>query len=169
MVVADVGAGEGTWSAALAEAAGPRGHLFATEVEADLVEELEARLAARGIENATVLLGDQATSGLEEGCCDAILLRMVYHHFEDPRAMRASLRDALTADGRLAIVDINPQRHWRRIEGVPDRGGHGIEPDDLIAEMTADGFELVSRHDDWNRDDDRYCIIFRRATSDRHE
>jgi hypothetical protein len=28
--------------------------------------------------------------------------------------------------------------------------------------MTADGFQVVSRHEDWNDDEDRYCVVFRR-------
>jgi hypothetical protein len=29
--------------------------------------------------------------------------------------------------------------------------------------MTGDGFEIVARHPDWNGDDDRYCVVFKRA------
>ena len=125
------------------------------------MSELTSEMERRDLSNVTTVLGDQAGAGLPEACCDAILLRMVYHHFEDPFAMRRSLRDALKPTGLLAIVDINPQRHWRRLEGVPERGGHGIEPEDLVAEMLSDGFELVSLHDDWNGDNERYCAVFR--------
>ena len=27
--------------------------------------------------------------------------------------------------------------------------------------MSTDGFEVVSRHDNWNEDDERYCVVFR--------
>jgi hypothetical protein len=49
------------------------------------------------------------------------------------------------------------------LPGVPDRGGHGISAEDLVEEMTSDGFEVVERYDDWNGNDNRYCVVFRRA------
>ncbi len=158
MTVADVGAGDGEWAAVLSAAVGESGAVFATEVESDLVAEL-ATLA----DNVTAVLGTDRDLGLEDGCCEAILLRMVYHHFTDPEPMRRGLFDALVPGGRIAVIDIVPQTHWRELEGVPDRGGHGIAADTLVAEMTAAGFELVERYDDWRvGDEDRYCVVFRR-------
>lgn len=161
--VADVGAGDGEWTEALARAVGPAGRVWATEVVEDELVKLRDRVADHHLDNVTVVAGDQEGTGLPESCCDAILLRMVYHHFQDPKAMRASLRRALRPGGRLAVIDIKPQKSWRHLEDVPERGGHGIAPDALVEEMKADGFEVLSRHDGWNDDKDRYCIVFRLA------
>ena len=162
MRVADVGAGDGEWSVELARRVGESGHVFATEVDEDDLEQTHDRLEQTGLGNSTVILGDQNDTGLPAGCCDAILLRLVYHHFTDPAPMRASLRRALKPGGLLAVIDILPQSHWRELEGVPDRGGHGIDPEELLAEMTGDGFEEVERYDDWGEEEDHYCIVFRR-------
>ena len=78
--------------------------------------------------------------------------------------MRASLRAALRPGAVLVIVDTTPHASWRKLEGVPERGGHGIREDDLVREMTGDGFEVVARHPDWNGESDRYCVVFRRAS-----
>lgn len=161
-VVADVGAGDGEWAVQLARHVGEQGHVWATEVDQDEVEEIEDRVLGAFLNNVTVVLGDVSTSGLPPGCCDAILLRLVYHHFTKPQEMRASLRRAMRPGGLLAIVDISPQGSWRDLPGVPDRGGHGIPVADLIREMTSDGFEVVSRREEWNGDADRYCVVFRR-------
>jgi ubiquinone/menaquinone biosynthesis C-methylase UbiE len=161
-VVADVGAGNGEWAVQLARHVGEEGHVWATEVEADEVEDIETRILDAFLNNVSVVLGDPSSSGLPPDCCDAILLRLVYHHFTRPEEMRANLRQALRPDGLLAIVDISPQRSWRDLPDVPDRGGHGIPVTDLIREMTTDGFEVVSRQDEWNGDKDRYCVVFRR-------
>lgn len=160
--VADVGAGRGEWTLALAERVGPQGHVWATEVDADDLGRVKRRVVEAGLEQVTTVLGSQSDTGLPAGCCDAILLRLVYHHFTDPPAMRASLMNALRPGGRIAVVDVPPQRHWRRLEGVPDRGGHGIEADDLVAEMTAAGFVLLARDDDWPAERDAYCLVFER-------
>lgn len=161
-VVADVGAGDGEWAVRLAEVVGDEGRVWATEVEQDDVEDIDRRVSGAFLNNVTVVLGDQSETGLPADCCDAILLRMVYHHFTDPAPMRASLRRALRPGGLIAIIDITPQRSWRDLPDVPDRGGHGIPPDDLVHEMTSEGFEVVHREDDWNGDEDRYCVVFRR-------
>ncbi len=76
--------------------------------------------------------------------------------------MRADLRAALRPAGLIAVIDILPQAGWRELPGVPDRGGHGISPEQLVEEMTGDGFELVGRFDDWNGDDERFCMVFLR-------
>jgi len=35
--------------------------------------------------------------------------------------------------------------------------------ENLIEELTADGFEVVASVDDWEGDDDHYCVAFRKA------
>jgi len=162
LVVADVGAGDGEWAVQLAQYVGQEGHVWATEVDGGEFEDIESRVLDASLDNVTVVLGDQSTSGLPPDCCDAILMRLVYHHFTRPEKMRANLRQALKPNGLLAIVDIAPQSSWRDLPGVPDRGGHGIPPADLIREMTTDGFAVVSRQDNWNGDEDRFCVVFRR-------
>jgi tRNA A58 N-methylase Trm61 len=161
--VADVGAGDGEWAERLAREVGEAGHVFATEVDASELEKIQKRIRDAGLANVTTVLGTQQDTGLPAGCCDAILLRMVYHHFVEPGRMRASLRAALRPDAPLVIVDTKPQEGWRHVEGVPDRGGHGIREEELVREMAGDGFEVVARHPEWNGDDDRYCVVFRRA------
>jgi ubiquinone/menaquinone biosynthesis C-methylase UbiE len=166
MAVADVGAGDGDWSVKLARKIGESGHLYATEVDDELIEKLERRLRRAAPGSHTVVQGTQRTTGLGPGCCDAILVRMVYHHFERPEAMRRDLWAALRPGGKIGIIDIVPQHNWRRLEGVPDRGGHGIPIEDLVSEMTSTGFEVVSQHEEWNGDDDRYCVVFRRPVAE---
>jgi tRNA A58 N-methylase Trm61 len=160
---ADVGAGDGEWAERLARTVGEAGHVFATEVDQDGIAKIQRRIKDAGLANVTTVLGSQQDTGLPAACCDAILLRMVYHHFTEPARMRASLRASLRPGAHLVIVDTEPQGSWRHLEGVPDRGGHGIREEDLVREMTGDGFEIVARHADWNGDGDRYCVVFRRA------
>ncbi len=162
MRVADVGAGDGEWTVGLAERVGDAGHVYATEVDEDDLEDVRETVDDAGLGNVTTILGDAEDTGLPAGCCDAILLRLVYHHFTDPAPMRASLKRALKPGGLIAVIDMLPQSHWRELDGVPDRGGHGIEPEELLADMTGDGFELVARHDDWGDDEEDYCLVFRR-------
>jgi len=160
MRVADVGAGKGEWSEELARKVGPSGHVFATEVEEDRVSEIRERLDDAGLDNVTTILGGQLETGLPEACCDAILLRLVYHHFTEPRRMLDDLRRALRSGGRLVVVEITPQADWAELDGVPDRGGHGISPEDLLSELQAAGWTAVVRADDWGDEEDHYGVVF---------
>jgi tRNA A58 N-methylase Trm61 len=161
--VADVGTGNGEWAERISREVGQTGRVYATEVDRDKLQTVDTRLKEAGLKNVTTILGSQEDTGLPPGCCDAILLRMVYHHFTNPPRMRASLRSALRRGAPLVVIDTEPQKNWRHLEGVPDRGGHGIKQEDLVREMAADGFEVVARHADWVGDGDRYCVVFRRA------
>ncbi len=163
MRVADVGAGDGEWSVELATRVGETGHVYATEVDEDNLEEIRERMERAGLGNVTSVLGDQHDIGLPADCCDAILLRLVYHHFTDPSPMRADLRRSLRPGGLIAVIDILPQSSWRELPDVPDRGGHGIGPDELLADMIGDGFEVEARYDDWGDEEDHFCIVFRRT------
>jgi len=162
MKIADVGAGKGDWSEDLAERVGENGCVWATEVDEDDVEEIRERMDRAGLTQVRTVVGNAHDTGLPEACCDAILLRLVYHHFTDPEEMRASLHRALRPGGRIVVVEIAPQQSWPRLDGVPDRGGHGIYIEDLIDDMTSAGFEVVARQENWY-EDDRYCVLFRRA------
>lgn len=156
---ADVGAGEGAYTKILSARVGPEGRVFATEVNQKLIRRLESLAASLG--NVTVVSGTQSENGLPTDCCDAILLRLVYHHFTDPKAMQAELARALRTEGLLAIVDMRPGRTGTPA-GVPkDRGGHGITPELLIKEMTDAGFEVVERIDDWPGGRGTFCVVFK--------
>lgn len=162
MSMADVGAGDGDWAEIFARQVGDAGHVYATEIDEEELEKIRRRVQEQELANVTVIRGQEDDAGLAAGCCDAILLRMVYHHFVKPAAMRRSLRRALRSGGLLVVIDIVPQGHWRKLEGVPERGGHGIPAAELARELTGDGFELVAQYDNWNDDEERYCLVFRR-------
>jgi ubiquinone/menaquinone biosynthesis C-methylase UbiE len=158
-VIADIGAGYGGWTVEMARKVGLTGQVFATEVDPKRLKDIRERVTEAGLTNVTVVWGSQKDTGLPPSCCDAILLRRVYHHFTDPDAMRESIARALGRNGLLAIIDFDP-RSWRRPDGIPEsRTGHGITKEMLIDEMRIAGFEVVQEADSWPGRD--YCIVFR--------
>jgi tRNA A58 N-methylase Trm61 len=162
MAAADVGAGAGKFTTILARGVGASGRVYATEIAQDKLDEVEQNVKAEGIANVLTVLGDQQRTGLPRECCDRVLLRLVYHHFAEPQAMQRSLWDALRPGGLIAVVDVPPKKSWPAVAGAPDRGGHGIEAKELVADMSRAGFEVVAQHDDWPAETDSYCVVFRR-------
>ncbi len=107
-------------------------------------------------------------TGLPAACCDAIVLRRVYHHLTNPAEINAGLLQALRPGGLLVVIDLPPTFAWIwpwPPEGVPrNRGGHGIAAKLMIDEVTASGFVLKETVDKWPGPKrlDTYCAVFQK-------
>ena len=157
-VVADIGAGAGLLSLELARRLGPAGQVLATEIETDLVREIRARAAFEGLQNVSPILSDQSYTGLPPACCDAILLRFVYHEFTEPDVMNAEMLRALKPGGVVVVIDAIAEGDGL----VNGRGNHTILPDVLIEEIVTSGFELLNRANNYDGEDNRFAAVFRR-------
>jgi ubiquinone/menaquinone biosynthesis C-methylase UbiE len=163
--LADVGAGEGEIGIAAAAIVGGTGKVYLTELDEGKRRALEQTVRHDELTNVVVVEGQEKHTNLPANCCDAIVLRRVYHHFTAPLAMDASLLRSLKPGGELAVIDF-PPRKWLSesdpVKGVPaNRGGHGIPQKILIEEATSAGFIVDKVLNDWP--DDSYCVIFRKA------
>jgi inosine-uridine nucleoside N-ribohydrolase len=157
MVVADVGAGKGQLTLALAAAVGPDGHVFSTEIDPERLRGLREMVAEAKLGNVTVVEARASESGLPDGCCDAIVLRRVYHHLSDPGAINASLLRALRPNGLLAVIDFPPPPLF-------SRGSAGVPAQEVVDEVTASGFHLLRLSQDWPGRGPlgSYCALFRK-------
>src|SRR5262245_25414394 len=162
--VADVGAGKGQYSFELARLVGPTGHVFATEIDSKRREQIRSAAAGARLPNLSVIEASEVDTGLERNCCDAILMRGVYHHVTRPVETNANLYQAVRPGGRLAIVDFPSGwflSTFFRVKGVPEnRGGHGVPQQVVIAELESAGFSLARRIDKW--DGRLYCLLFQK-------
>lgn len=162
MAIADLGAGDGDWTVELARIAGARGRILATEVDKEKLQDLRRRAKRFELGNIEVVEGDQRHTGLQAGCCDFIHVRNVYHHFQDPKAMLKDLTQALKPSGLIGIIDFGTDNNLSRGNTPNFRKAHGIEPETVIEEMRAAGFELVERVNDWQGRGDRFLLLFKR-------
>lgn len=163
-VVADVGAGEGEIGFAAAAAVGESGKVYLTELDEQKLAALQKDTSRRKLKNVVVLAAAEKETKLPDSCCDAIILRRVYHHLTAPMEMDASLLRSLRSGGLLAVIEFAPRKSLTAsdpVKGVPaNRGGHGIPKKILVEELTAAGFKLEKSFDDWP--DDGYCVLFRK-------
>ena len=163
-VIADVGAGEGEIGFAAAAAVGETGRVYLTELDEEKFVALKKGASQRKLKNVVVLAAAEKETKLPDNCCDAIVLRRVYHHFSAPTEMDASLMRSLRPGGLLAVIEFAPRKSLTAsdpVKGVPsNRGGHGIPKKILLQELTAAGFKLDKSFDDWP--DDGYCVLFRK-------
>lgn len=163
--VAEIGAGDGAVSLAAAQRVGPGGRVFSTEIDPEAIDQIRRRVRAAGLENVTVVRATASDTGLPAGCCDAVFMIGVYHHFTDPLRTDASIFRALRPGGRLVIVDFRPSwllKPWTP-KGIPsNRGGHGIPEQILENEVTHSGFRIVHAYDHWGDSWflSYFCVVF---------
>ena len=159
-VVADIDAGDGTYSFETAKIVGASGHVYATEIDEAKLKELRENIAKRRITNVTVVEGSADDTKLPSDCCDAIFLRHVYAPHHTPGSIRQeSSRRSLKPGARLAIIDFPPNNSYGHVEVVPaNRGGHGVPQKIMVDELTSAGFRAEQTNDHWSGSD--YCVIF---------
>jgi ubiquinone/menaquinone biosynthesis C-methylase UbiE len=158
-VVADIGAGDGSYAFAAVEHVGATGKIYATEIDEEKLKALRAEVKKRDLQNVIVVESGEAETNLPASCCDAIFLRRVYHHLTKPLEFDASLMRSLKPGGKLAIIDFPPHPEYGKVKGVPkDREDHGIQQKILIDELTKAGFQMEKIVDDWPASN--YCVLF---------
>ena len=157
MVVADVGAGKGELTLALAGEVGPGGGVFSSEIDPARLVRLRETVVRGRLGHVAVVEARSDDAGLPPDCCDAIVLRRVYHHLTDPARTNASLLQSLRPGGVLAVIDLPPPFSGHR-------GSLGISAQVVVDEVTRSGFELLQLIDDWPGRGPfaSYCAIFRK-------
>lgn len=105
--VADIGAGSGLLTVHLARAVAPNGRVVATDIESQVLEYLQQRVANAGLADVVESrVVDADTPQLEDGMYDAILLAQVDHYFTDGVAWLKAATKALKPNGRIVITNL---------------------------------------------------------------
>lgn len=135
MAVADIGAGSGYYTIRLSQRVGPAGRVFAEDIMPDYLAGLQRRVAAEGLGNVTLALGEAHDPRLPPASVDVALLVHMYHEIDQPFGLLVNLLPALRPGGRVAILDAD--RATSR---------HGTPPALLECELRAAGFRQVAFH-----------------------
>jgi len=154
MAVADLGAGTGYMSRRLSEAVGPRGTVFAVDLEPNLVARLRERAERERTANVVPVLASGDNPRLPAGGVDLVLVLDAYHHLDDRLRYFRDLSAALRPGGRVAVIDW----HKRPLPVGPDLN-HKISREQVTSEMTAAGWTLDSEPDVLPY---QYLLVFRR-------
>jgi ubiquinone/menaquinone biosynthesis C-methylase UbiE len=157
MDVADVGAGTGFFSMLFARAVGPEGTVYAVDISPTFGAAIRERSAEFRVDNVETIVNDQQSTHLPPGSVDLVFLSDTYHHFEYPRAMLASIREALRPGGELAVID------FHRKQGASSTWVMShvrLGRDEAVDEIEAAGFELIGEEDFLR---ENYFLRFRRT------
>ena len=105
---ADLGAGDGTFTRALAELLGPDSRIYAVDRDASATAAL-ARWASSSAPNVIPVTADFTRAfglpGLDDAKLDGILLANALHFVRDADVVLARLAEWVRSDGRVVIVE----------------------------------------------------------------
>jgi len=141
-VVADLGAGGGWFTVRLARQVGPNGHVFAEDIQPQMIHAIEQRVTREALRNVTTQRGTPDDPKLPASRIDVVLIVDAYHEIEHKVALLKSVSGSLKPGGVVAIINFKK-----------DGGGPGpaiderVDAEQVIADARAAGFELRRRDD----------------------
>jgi ArsR family transcriptional regulator len=103
MVIADLGAGEGTFSQLLAQRAR---HVIAVDSSERMVEYGSALAREHGLANLEYRKGDLESLPIEDASVDIAFLSQSLHHAQHPERAAAEAHRVLKPGGRIAVLDL---------------------------------------------------------------
>ncbi len=141
MQVADFGSGSGHYTIAIAQHLANSGHVYAIDVQRDLLKRTQNEAHKHKLNNVSVIWGDLEQAGaskIADRHVDLVLISNTLFQIEEKAAVLFEARRILKPTGRLAIID------WS-----DSFGGMGPQKNDVLKKEGAlalaqeGGFELI--------------------------
>ncbi len=125
--VADIGAGAGWFTIRLAQRVGPKGMVYAQDVQRLMLDAIKRRVQREGLENVTTVQAHGNEPNLPARTLDAILMVDAYQEVDNRVVYLRNLANALKPTGRIGIVN------WK-----PGRGGPGPDASERVAQSVVE-------------------------------
>lgn len=138
MVICDMGCGNGFYTLQLAKMVGDQGHVYAVDIQPQMLKMLNDRADEQGISNISPILGTGTDPRLPRGEVDLILLVDVYHEFSFPEQMLAEMKTSLAPEGQIVLVEFRAEDPQ-----VPIKPEHKMAKDQVLKELDANGYKLT--------------------------
>jgi SAM-dependent methyltransferase len=128
---------------------GPKGVVFAEDINPKAIEYMEDRAKKENLGNVKTVLGTPDDAKLLPHAVDAVLLLKVYHEIARPIPFMQGLRGSLAQGARVGIIDRNG-----------NGTDHGLNRDVVEREMSEAGYRKVGLYDFTKADGQDYFLIF---------
>lgn len=153
--IADIGAGSGYHVFKMAPMAN-QGHIYAVDIQDEMLEAIGKKRENSTFKNISLVKGSTKSANLRENSVDKVLIVDVYHEFEFPIEMIASIKKALRSDGKLYIIEYRGED-----PDVPIKEIHKMTEAQVVKEMMAAGMKLESNIANlpW-----QHCLVFVKDT-----
>ena len=149
-IVADIGAGAGVFSIAMARAVAPNGIVYAVEIEQDFLDFINKSAKKENITNIRTVLGGFNDPNLPTKDVDVAFFHRVLHHIERRYAYLDTTARYLEPDGRIVLLEKAPEdvQNWM-----------WLKREDVDTWMAALGFYPAQRFALY---DDKWFVAYQR-------
>ena len=150
-MIADIGAGSGYHVFKMALMA-RKGIIYAVDIQDEMLTELRKSKENTKVKNVKIIKGGDKSVNLQENSVDKVLLVDVYHEFNYPIEMIASIKKALRPEGKLFLIEYRGED-----DSVPIKKVHKMTEEQAVKEMEAAGMKLESNMGNlpW-----QHCMVF---------
>lgn len=152
--IADIGAGSGYHVFKMVEMAN-QGTIYAVDIQDEMLAAIDYRKQQLKVKNVEIVKGGEQSANLPENSVDKVLIVDVYHEFNFPVEMMASIKKAMRADGELYLIEYRGEDPT-----VPIKLIHKMTEAQAVMEMEAAGFKLKENIGNlpW-----QHCMVFVKA------
>ena len=149
--IADIGAGSGYHVFKIAPLA-DKGLIYAVDIQKEMLNAIRDQNKSTGATNIELVKGTEQSVNLPENSVDKILMVDVYHEFNYPKKMLASMRKALRKNGTIYLIEYRGED-----ESIPIKKLHKMTEAQAVKEFEANGFRLKENIDNlpW-----QHCMVF---------
>lgn len=149
--IADIGSGSGYHVFKMAPLA-KKGLIYAVDIQDEMLDALQEKKDKGNVKNINLVKGSEKSVNLPENSVNKVLMVDVYHEFNYPIEMIASVEKALRADGKLFLIEYRGED-----ASVPIKKLHKMTELQAVKEMKAAGFKLERNIDNlpW-----QHCMVF---------
>lgn len=134
--IADIGAGSGYHVFKIAAMA-KKGHIYAVDIQDEMLAEMQRKKEKGRVKNVSLVKGSEKSVNLPKNSVDKALLVDVYHEFNYPIEMIASLKKALRPNGKLFLIEYRGED-----DRVPIKKLHKMTQAQAVKEMETAGLKL---------------------------
>jgi len=141
MTICDLGAGSGYLTFPMAKMVGPKGKVYAVDIDSGFFPFIQAKAKDAGVANVQTVLGQPTDPRLPASDVDVAFFHDVLHHIENRAEYLKAVASYTKPTGRIAIIEL------------PPTGSHKDEPalvvtKDQVRGWLADaGFKPVQEFD----------------------
>ncbi|MEO7001901.1 MAG: methyltransferase domain-containing protein [Ktedonobacterales bacterium] len=152
---ADIGSGPGFFTLPAAEIVGEQGHVFAADIQGEMLTAVKSRATEAGLTNVRVVKTSETEIPLPPDSCDMAFLAFVLHELGSHAIFLHRAARIIKPNGKLVVME------WEKHEtGVGPPVEDRITPDELVADAEAAGLHVEDRR---QLTDDQYLFIFTRT------
>ena len=121
MAVVDYGCGPGRYTIPIAKLVGPKGKVFAVDIQPLAITTVKKKAASEALTNVEAILVDSYNTGIKESSIDLVLLIDTFHMISNHDALFHELHRILKPDG-LLFMDPGHMKMERTIKIVESAG-----------------------------------------------